>query len=359
MNVKKAFTYYGPGGAPQTGAELILKDCDGIESDVVMTELGNGVYTATVPLGRMWKVYDNSTPPGVDTGFMIEAGYALSREPAIAPGTSTYVMTGNKVWTQLSKDMIIGLNGALNGEEDARIQVGALETADRIQADKLLDERVRSLEQNGWKSNISIGTMTCSKASINIKKTVLNKGTGEAVGMRLLGEFAKNGKVPADGSWIDAAMFLGDYPIDENFGRDTSITGVTPIITTLVPGAISQFGVDIIYNSAPSTAGTPHPRLCDYQFAIAHVKADGTVGPYSEMATPAYEGWAERIPGSNVAPCVHRFVTLLSTPLEVSDPGGYFSIKVRMKLKTPDTAALFVGFWDHANVDIILFPKVA
>ena len=321
-----------------------------------MTELGNGVYKAIVPLGTMWKVYDNATPPGVDTTFTIEAGYGMTREPAINPGTPTHVFTGGKVWTMLSKGMVIGLNESLTAIEYEAAQVASAEATERARGDTILSERIDTLEEGGAKSTAAIGSMTCSKRNISIRKTVLFPADASQYGKGFVVASGFGGAVSPDGNWMDIATLRGDLPVDEDFGVDLAVLSRSPFPNILVPGVVPEFGVEFIHTSLPETGGMLNTSLCDFRFAIARVGINGTVGAYSEWSTPSHQsalrlaetgGWG-----------IYRAFCSLAAPLEISDPGGFFSIKAQAKVKTAGSA-VSLGLWHHANVDIILFPKVA
>lgn len=345
-NVNKGFQLFDTGGEPLEGRDIILKDVDGLLTDVVATEAKNGIYFAEVPLGSMWNVWDNTTPPGSDTGFILDAGSSRTREPAIPPGAvSTDVWTAVKAFNPITMAMVYGLPAALAAETAARVLGDASEAQARENAAQYLLTQIEALSSGVGSSTVVLGSMTCSRRHRSIRKVDLVPYVPT--------EFDAAITVPSSGAWTDIGTISGGGAGDENLfdelGNPWSPANV------LIPGAMLDFGVQLAHSYMPATAGAPNTTLCDFRFAFARIGVDGVISSYSDWITPSSQA-SQRISTESLAGGVYQAWCMPATPIECVHPGGNFAVKVQAKVKTAGTA-INIGKWHHAVVDIILFPK--
>ena len=108
----KAYFATSNTGTPLLGKNFILKDKAGQLPDVPMTEIGAGHYVAELGEGTAWNVYDGAT----NTGVVLDALFAQTREPAIAGGNSAHAYFGKKVFRQITISDIAGLASSLNSQ---------------------------------------------------------------------------------------------------------------------------------------------------------------------------------------------------------------------------------------------------
>jgi hypothetical protein len=341
-NITKGFMYLGSAGAPQLEKELILKDIDAILTDVVMTEIGLGVYTASVPLGSMWNVWDNTTPPGVDLGFILDAGSARTREPAIAPGLATDVFTGAKEFNQITMAMVYGLPDALADEVTLRKGGDALEAQERSIADLYLLGLINNFPES---NTVQISGMTCSRRQRSLRHAAV-------YGLEVPETF--DGNVPSTGTWTDILAINSGSVADESL-FDPTFDPPDSFRNVLLPGAVTDIGVQLIHLDLPATAGAPNTTLCDFRIAFAPVGINDVVGTYSDWITPASES-SQRQTGDTLSAGIYQAWFIPTTAILNTNAGGGFKIKVQAKVKTIGTA-IDIGTWRHANIDVILFPK--
>lgn len=149
MAAPKTFVLYNAStGLPISGRTLRLKDNAGLLSDVEMEEAAtSGVYNAvgTVPDGY-WKVFDiTAGTPGTDTGYRMDVGAFLTREPAISTGNPLHFYAGNKVFRQIEIEDVDGLAAALSDEESAREAAVSAETSARSAAVTTLQSQIDAI----------------------------------------------------------------------------------------------------------------------------------------------------------------------------------------------------------------------
>lgn len=339
-NVNKGFQLFDTDGEPLEKRDIILKDVDGLLTDVVATEAKNGIYFAEVPLGSMWNVWDNTTPPGSDTGFILDAGSSRTREPAIPPGAvPTDVWTALKEFKPIGMATVTGLQAALEAEALARVSGLSAEAQARDNADKYLSGLVESVTL----PHVVVEGSTYSKHPVSVRKVCLQSGAVDGAGFQQLAY-----TIPSSGDWVDFVLLNHRFPMEEWFG---SAVPDIPWASPMVPGLIREFGVTLLDNENIGSPGSSLLATLDFGIRIARWPMGGALDPYSSWFMPTFQ---QHIVRSGYS-CSHFRVVPSET---VESVMGGFQILIRAKVKTIGVEVVIPEI-HHGNVDICIFPKVA
>lgn len=117
--MKKTYFATSNTGTPLLGKNFILKDRANTLPDVPMAELGAGHYEANLSEGTAWNVYEGA----VNTGVIIDALFADTKEPQVSSGNIAHAYFGNKVFRAIQIADVTGLSANLSAKDSSISQL--------------------------------------------------------------------------------------------------------------------------------------------------------------------------------------------------------------------------------------------
>lgn len=335
--MKKTYFATSDTGTPLLGKSFILKDRANALPDVPMTELGAGHYEAELSEGTAWNVYDGVT----DTGVIVDALLADTKEPQVSAGNIAHVYFGNKVFRAIQISDVTGLSDRLNSNDVAIAQLNN----DVSVLSGYIDDLASPAR------TFAFGGKTYSMDPITVlhHSGIIDSGAGKnyLILQPSSGGHPYTVNVPGDGSWVDAfrVAFDAEYESDElqkNFTPRGLLHHINSVLR--IASANKEYipYLNFRYSILESPIGTVDGG--------APFNSVGNSVVASQLAyTDAGVGGSDGF--------VHHSIRDLGAPL--SSCGGFLKIKIEVSLKSPG-APIAMTFTSPTAVHLSgqLYPEV-
>lgn len=333
-------TYYATSGTgtPLTGKSFVLKDRAGALPDVPMTELGAGHYTADLPAGTAWNIYDGANPTSVAMDVLL----AQTKEPIISAGNPSHAFFGNKQFRGIIKEDVSGLVTDINFLESTDVQLLQRIIALEAQVGTPSAPAPRTFEFNGKTYSLDPFTVMHQPGVIDdsaSKHYYLLFGASGGVPYTI--------NVPGDGSWVDAFRIAFDgeinyFDLNENF---------TP------KGLLHHLNTVFMFGGA----NKPYLPYIDFRYSVLEspVAISDGPSPYVQVGSSVI---AKQIASTNTGSggsdeYIQHSVRDIGAQLSAC--GGFLKLKIEVRLKSPG-APISMTFTEYstAHVSAQLYPEV-
>lgn len=319
-NITKTYFAVDGAGDPLLGKNFILKDQYGVLADVPMTEVGNGNYTADLPEGTVWNIYDGTSPTLVAMDVLL----AKLKEPIIAQGNQAHAWFGNKVFRKIAVSDVDTLQAQLEYlvSQDTSLNLAIQNLAASIAS----TQDTRTFVFNGRTYSVDQITVLNNFGEL----AIFGEDAAGSDSMRMFGVSGAvpwTVNIPGDGSWVDALRLRVDSTEEEiTLNRGLVLPGLLDnlVCSMEFPSATKDMipYIDFRYTILQSGAGTADSETATYAPVgqsviakqIAYFPAD-TVGSGNGFVSHSIRG----------------------LKAQISDCGAHIRIKIEMKLKTPSS----------------------
>lgn len=333
-------TYYATSGTgtPLTGKSFVLKDRAGALPDVPMTELGAGHYTADLPIGTAWNIYDGANP----TDVVVDALLAQAKEPIVSSGNPAHAYFGNKAFRAINISDVTNLASSLNSQSAHISQLLVdVQTLDGYIQD--LRSPVRTFEFGGKTYSMDPITVMHQPGIID----------GSASKHYYLLKPAAGGhpytvSVPGDGSWVDAFRIAFDGEVEfTEVDRNFTPRGLLHHLNSVIIIGNGNRGnipyLDFRYSVLESSVGVVYGTFAPYNQVGSSVIAKQLA--YTNMAVGGSDGYIQH--------------SVRDIGAALSSCGGFLKLKIEVRLKSPG-APVSMTFTNPttAHVSAQLYPEV-